>query len=232
MVSACLHFSDTPPLYSQENEEPPQLGNFALSTSQQPSGLFALFGANIIDKGEVQLYFFADYFKGRERVISDLLPNAVIGITNDFSVQINLPFTPLMQDGNTKSRGIEDFFIQLEYAFYNKSTSTYADQATVVFNTTAPTGSVRKRPPTGLGSPAFFLGGTFYHTTVDWLLFTAQGILLTTSHRDTKIGEIFLSQFGVEEIFPVRKDGFMHGCSKSTVNSTEEINREFSRCKF
>ena len=54
-----------------KEEEPPKIGNFALPTSQQPAGLFA-FGGNIIDKGEVQLYLFADKFVGRKKITIDI----------------------------------------------------------------------------------------------------------------------------------------------------------------
>lgn len=53
--------------------EPPRFGNFLLPTSQQPSGLFA-FGGNIIDKGEVQVFVFADEFAGRNNLVTDLIP--------------------------------------------------------------------------------------------------------------------------------------------------------------
>jgi hypothetical protein len=49
-----------------KKEEPPKIGMFSLPTSQQPSALFG-FGGNIIDKGEVQIYFFADDFKGKKK---------------------------------------------------------------------------------------------------------------------------------------------------------------------
>src|SRR5688500_12596466 len=61
-------------------EGPPKIGNFALPPSQQPSGLFA-FGGNIVDKGEVQLYFFADKFVGRDRLITDFIPSVLYGIS-------------------------------------------------------------------------------------------------------------------------------------------------------
>jgi len=141
----------------KEEEEPPPIGNFSLPASQQPYGLFA-FGGNIIDKSEVQLFFFADDFEGKDKVIIDLIPSVLFGITDECSISFNLPFTPELREGNQKSSGLEDFFIQLEYAFYNKKTSSYVDQATLVGNITTPTGSIKKNPPTGFGSPSLFLG--------------------------------------------------------------------------
>lgn len=48
-----------------KEEKPAKIGNFSLPASQQPSALFG-FGGNIIDKGEIQLYFFADDFQGKK----------------------------------------------------------------------------------------------------------------------------------------------------------------------
>lgn len=185
----------------KKEEKPPKIGNFALPTSQQPAALFG-FGGNIIDKGEVQLYFFADDFVGKNKTVIDLIPSVLFGITDDWSVYFNFPFTPLLQDGCFKSSGLEDFFIQLEYAFYNKSTSTYVDQATLVANITVPTGSSNKIPPTGFGAPSLFLGATYYHMLVDWFVFAAPGAVLTGSNHGTKFGDQFLYQFGIGRNIP------------------------------
>lgn len=187
-----------------KEEKPPKIGNFALPTSQQPAALFG-FGGNIIDKGEIQIFGFADDFQGDRRIITDVIPNILFGITDELSIQFNFPFSPVMRDGKKYSHGLEDFFIQLEYAFYNRSTATYIDQATIVANITFPTGSVKKNPPTGFGSPTIFLGGTYYRTWVDWFAFTNQGGILTTSDHRTKFGDQFLYQFGIGRNFPSPK---------------------------
>lgn len=179
----------------QENDAPPKIGNFSLPTSQQPATLFG-FGNNIIDKGELQLSLFADAFAGKRRKNIDLVPNIVYGITDKWSISFYTPFTPKYENTYHRSSGALDFFAGTEYAFYSKSTSTYADQATVLVNLTAPTGSTSKNPQTGLGSPSVFLGGTFYRTMVEWFLFTAQGVLLPTSYHGTKFGNQYLYQFG------------------------------------
>jgi hypothetical protein len=184
-----------------EEVKPPKIGNFALPPSQQPAALFG-FGGNIIEKGEIQLFFFADDLVGKRKIVSDLIPSVLFGITDNLSILFDFPFTPIMQDGHNISRGLEDFFIQLEYAFYNKSTYTYTDQVTVLANITAPTGSIKRNPPTGFGSPSFFIAGTYYRTWVDWFVFTAPGAILTTSDHGTKFGNQFLYQFGVGRNFP------------------------------
>jgi hypothetical protein len=186
---------------TEESSEPPKVGNFALPTSQQPAALFG-FGGNIIDKGEIQLYFFADEFIGNKKMTIDLIPGILFGITNEWSVFFNLPFTPIIKNGHNKSNGLEDFFIQFEYAFYNKKTLTHVDQATLIGNITFPTGSTKKNPSTGFGSPSLFLGGAYYRTMVDWFMFTAQGAVFTSTDNKTKIGEQFLYQFGLGRNIP------------------------------
>jgi hypothetical protein len=186
---------------AEKEEKPPKIGNFSLPTSQQPAALFG-FGGNIIDKGEVQLYLFADDFVGKNRAIVDIIPSVLFGITDNWSIFFNAPFSPLMQDGCARSDGLEDFFIQLEYAFYNKSTKCYQDQATLVANITFPTGSIRKNPPTGFGAPSLFLGGTYYRTWVDWFVFTSNGAILTGPEHGNKFGDLFLYQMGFGRNIP------------------------------
>jgi len=184
-----------------KTEEPPKIGNFALPTSQQPAALFG-FGGNVIDKGEIQLYLFADDFVGRNRNTIDMIPSVLFGITDEWSIFFNAPFTPRLKDRRHRSSGLEDFFVQLEYAFYNKKTAAYIDQATLVTNITVPTGSIRKSPPTGFGAPSFFLGGTFYRELVDWFAFTSHGAIVTFSDNRTKVGDQFLYQFGFGHNIP------------------------------
>jgi hypothetical protein len=181
-------------------KKPSKTGIFALPTSQQPAALFG-FGGNIIDKGEVQVNLFSDEFIGKNKCTIDVIPGILYGVRDDFSIYINVPVTPRFRDGEKRSSGFEDFYLQLEYAFYANTTKDFADQATIVASVTTPTGSIRKTPPTGYGSPGFFLGATYYHTTVDWVIFTSHGTLLTTSHNNSKIGDFFLYQFGIARNF-------------------------------
>jgi hypothetical protein len=186
---------------SEQVENPPKIGNFVFPPSQQPGPLFG-FGGNIIDKEEIQLYFFADEFIGSKKVLLELIPSILFGITDDCSIYFNFPFAPLLRDDQQYSNGLQDFFIQMEYAFYNKKTVNYSDQATVVGNVTFPTGSASKNPPTGFGSASFFLGATFCRMMVDWFVFTSHGGIFTTTNNRTKIGEQFLYQFGFGRNFP------------------------------
>lgn len=189
---------------NNEKEEPPKIGNFALPTSQQPSVLFG-FGGNIIDTGEIQFLFFADEFRGKNKIVTELIPSVLFGITDDLSIFFNFPFTPILKEDHHRSSGLQDFFVQLEYAFYTKSTTTYVDQATVVANVIFPTGSSKKTPPTGFGAPSISLGATYYHVLIDWFFFTAPGAVLTFSDHGTKFGDQFLYQFGIGRNIPSPK---------------------------
>lgn len=185
----------------KEEEKPPPIGNLSLPASQQPSVLFG-FGGNIIDPGEVQLFFFADGYFGGKRVESNLFGSILFGVTDKFSVLFIFPYIPYKKEDKDISCGISDCSVQLEYAFYNKSTYSYVDQATLVGNISVPTGSVKKSPPTGFGSVGFFLGATYFRSTVDWFVFAAPGAVLTTSENRTKIGDMFLYQFGFGKNIP------------------------------
>lgn len=177
------------------DQEPPKIGNFALPNSQQPSPLIG-FGENIIDKDQKQLFLFADDYAGVNEHYVDVIPSLLYGITDNVSIFINAPVAASYQSGNQHSAGIEDAFVQLEYAYYNKTTSTYVDQFTLIANVAAPTGSIQKNPYTGFGSPSYFLGMTFNRTYADWFVFGSPGADLTTAKNGTKFGNSFLYQIG------------------------------------
>lgn len=181
--------------------KPPRIGNFSLPTSQQPGPLVG-FGANIIDAGVVQLFVAGDDYVGKNRTTSDVTPSILFGITDDLSIFFNFPFTPYTSDLCNRSQGPEDFFTQLEYVFYEKSTRCYVDQATIVGNITFPTGSIHKNPAIGFGSPGIFIGATYTRMMVDWFFFVAPGAVLTTSDHGTKYGDQFLYQCMVGRNLP------------------------------
>lgn len=186
---------------SEENIKQPALGNFSLPPSQQPGPLVS-FGENVIDKGLVQLYLFADAFIGKNSYSIDLVPGILYGITDRFSFFFNLPFAPRDKDGKHHSSGMEDIFAQFEYAFYLKNDSHSATQATIVADVFFPTGSSTKNPPTGFGSTSFFVGATFNRTLIDWFFFTSPGAVLTTEKHETQFGNQLLYQFGLGRYIP------------------------------
>ena len=176
-------------------EEPPKIGNFALPNPQQPGALIG-FGQNILDKNQTQVFLFADDYAGINKHFIDLVPSVLYGITDNLSIFITIPYAASYKMGQQKSVGFEDAFVQLEYAFYNKSTSRFVDQATVVANITVPTGSLQKNPPTGIGSPSIFLGTTFNRTYINWFIFGSPGAIVTIPKNGTKTANSYLYQFG------------------------------------
>lgn len=181
---------------ASEEQKPPPVGNFALPNSQQPAPLVS-FGQNIISKNETQLFLFADDYAGISSHLIDVIPSVLYGITDNLSIMLNTPFAASYKIGSNYSTGFEDAFVQLEYAFYNGSTSAYTDQATIVGNITFPTGSISKNPPTGVGSPSFLLGVTLNRTYTDWFFFTSPGAILTTAKNGSKFGNSYLYQAGL-----------------------------------
>lgn len=181
----CLHAEET-----QVKE-----GNFSLPLSQQPGPLVG-FGENIIEKGKTQFFMFADEYKRKNGYSIDVIPSIVYGIRDDLSLFINLPIAPRYKASGHHSAGLEDAFVQLEYAFYTAIQKSTTDQATIVANVTFPTGSFRKEPPTGAGSPSFFLGTTYSHMGRDWFSFGSLGTIQTTSRGNNKTGNQYLYQTG------------------------------------
>jgi len=180
---------------ASEEKEPPHIGNFALPISQEPGPLVS-FGQNILAKNETQLFLLADDFVGVQKHFIDAIPGVLYGLTDDLSIFVNAPIAVNYQTSPNHSAGWEDAFVQLEYVFYEASTSLFLDQATVVSNITFPTGSIQKNPATGVGSPSFFIGATYSHTYVDWFVFASPGVVLTTAKNGTKFGNTYLYQAG------------------------------------
>lgn len=185
----------------KSDQQPEEIGNFALPTSQQP-GPFVSFGQNILDQGQVQLFLLTNAFIGKNSYLTNILPSVLYGITDDLYFFFTVPFSPGNKDKDQHSSGLEDLVAQLEYAFYTKKSSDSVDQATLVANVTFPTGSSTKNPATGFGSSSFFIGATFNHMEIDWFFFTSPGAVLTTSRHGTKFGDQLLYQFGLGRNIP------------------------------
>ena len=178
-----------------------KIGNLALPSSQQPGPLVS-FGENIIDKNVVQAYLLGDAYWGRRKHNIDLFPSILWGYSDSFSIFFNVPFAVSYRDKEHHSSGFEDIFIQFEYAFFNKEEKYYSEQATIVTYVSYPSGSSKKVPPTGFGTPTIFFGATFNHTAVDWFYFTSFGATyggikhLGPTTIGTRIGNEYLYEFG------------------------------------
>lgn len=180
---------------ANENE-PKKTGNFALPSSQQPGPLVSL-GQNILDANVTQAYLLVDNLSGPNQHFIDIIPSLLFGITNQFSIFLNIPFAANYKQNNMHSSGLEDVFLQFEYAYHTNNTSRFSEQATILANITFPTGSIQKQPPTGICAMSFLLGTTYSRTYCDWYGFISPGAILTTSKNETKCGNKYFYQFGI-----------------------------------
>lgn len=184
-------------------------GNLAVSTSQQPGPLFS-FGQNIIDPGDLQIYAYIDHLKGRNcRKDTDASPALVYGVTENFSLYINIPVATKLQCNTARSSGIGDLLIQGEYVIHEKEAPTHENLITLVAGISLPTGSTQKEPTTGIGAPGFFMGSVASHLSHEWYLFASPGALFTTSHHGTKFGNQFFYEFGFGKNLAYKKDSFV-----------------------
>ena len=176
--------------------EQPHVGNFALPVSQQAGPLFS-FGQNMPEKGVLQAFAYGSQLKGTRQSFSEVIPSILYGITNKFSLFIELPVAVKFKEKELVSRGLSDLVIQLEGVVYIHETAASVNEITFVGNMGFPTGSFNKNPQTGFGSPRFFLGFTAGHSEQAWYYFTSLGGVITTFHKNTKFGNQFLYQFGL-----------------------------------
>lgn len=177
-------------------DSPPKEGNFILPGSQQPGSLIGL-GQTIVDRNETQLGIFANPFFGPDSHYVNISPSMIYGLTDQLALFLNMPIAASFKDGQNYSSGLEDAYFQLEYAVYAKQTNDFSEQATVLSGANIPTGSSTQQPPTGFGSPSYFLGSTFSHVSVNWFAFAASGATLTTAENATRFGNQFLYQGGL-----------------------------------
>jgi len=188
--------------------EQPHIGNFALPISQQAGPLFS-FGQNMPGKGVLQAVAFGNQLKGTRQSFSEFVPSVLYGITDRISIFIELPVAVKFKQKQFVSRGLSDLIIQLEGVTYIHETTKMVNEITFVGNMSFPTGSFTKNPPTGTGSPRFFLGFTASHSEKAWYYFTSLGGIITTFHKNTKIGNQFLYQFGLGRNIAYKTDAWI-----------------------
>lgn len=189
----------------EAKEKPLKIGNLSLSTSQQPGPLVS-FGQNVIDKGVTQVFLFGDHYQRRNGHFTDFVPSVLWGVNDQFSIFYNVPAAVSYKEKKHRSAGLEDLFVQFEYAFHSVEKKYYTEQATILFNVTFPTGSSHVIPPTGYGAPSCFIGTTYNHTAVDWFYFGSLGSILTSATKHaTKLGSQLLYECGFGKNIPSPK---------------------------
>lgn len=177
---------------ASKNKNP---GNFSLAGSQQPGSLMGL-AQNILGRHELQFNFFADSFDSRSNHLTDLNPYVVYGLKDDLSLMFSVPIAASYKSDAYVTSRLEDMLIQLEYSYYQNTTTNYSDQATVFANVTFPTGSAKALPSTGFGSPSILLGATVGRIYEEWFAFSACAVSLKTSQANTRFGNQYYYQFG------------------------------------
>lgn len=183
--------------HSQKNaEEPPQIGNFALPASQQP-GPFSAFGQNIADKNQAQIYIEPSYLKATREHFLQTEQVFLYAFEDSFVALLTLPAAVSYRMGDRRSSGMSDISVEAEYAFYEHANDSYVGEATVVGELTVPSGSYRKEPMTGYGSPSYFLGSTYSYTSVDWYCFASPGMRWIVPKQNRRLGSQYYYQFGI-----------------------------------
>lgn len=195
VILLCLCF--TIKNYAEEQAVAEHLweGNLALPTSQQPGPLISN-GQNIVDKNDLLIFFDYDRIKGNHKKYETVTPLFLYGINNFSSLFVTIPIATNFKNNNQCSSGIEDITVQYEYAYFVKNRLSYGLQGTVLANIGLPTGSFKKTPPTGFGSPSFFLGTTFSYLSTEWYTYGSTGATLTTSRHGNKHGNQYFYQGG------------------------------------
>ncbi len=201
--------ANTPLLANQ----PPNIGNFSLATSQQPGPFFS-FGQNIVDKNQFIVSFNPNYLYSQTQRILDGTPSLLYGITDSASVLLTLPYALSYKNGNQNLSGVGDLGLDLEYAFYNHENAKYSDQATVIFAPTFPvsnldetsktlnpsrriSGFSRKNAPSGFDAMTYFIGATYSRSLIDWYGFIAPGVLWINKHDAIQQGTQYYYNLGI-----------------------------------
>lgn len=188
---------DIAALTGQSVATPPNKGNFALPSPQQPGPLLS-FGQTLIGRNQVQLNYstFSPYHVvGAFRNMNAAL---TFGLTDDTSVYFDVPVAAEYSARSVRSTALKDATLQLEHAVYTAGNQRYQEQSTVVGAITLPINDpALTKAIKGYGSPAYFIGGTYNRTYVDWLFFASPGYWQTTTSDHLKIGSQWLYQAGL-----------------------------------
>lgn len=216
---------------------PPSIGNFSLSTSQQPGPFFS-FGQNIIDKNQFIASNNPSYTYSKSQSISEETPSFLYGINDNASVLFTIPIALSYQTGKKTISGIGDLVVDLEYAFYNYDNKKYSDQATIIFSPTLPTGNLsevskrfypdirvsgfsRKNAPSSFNAVSYFIGSTYARTFTDWYGFLAPGVLFIEKYKSLQQGTQYYYNIGLGRTIKAVENRYIF-------SGLVELNGEFS----
>jgi hypothetical protein len=180
---------------SDERVKQRKIGNFAVTGTMQPGPSLG-FGQNIINKCDALALVYPNWLLGPNKNFNEVLPYIVYGMRDDLSILLGFPTAVRFKSDGHRTSGSEDIIVQLEYAFYIRHMETVTNQMTLVASFLFPAGNDCINPPTGFGSPSFFLGVTAEHLATEWYYYTSYGALLTTKNDTNKAGNQFFYQAG------------------------------------
>ncbi len=180
---------------------PTPLGNLALPASQRPHHLFS-FGQTNSDKGDFLGDVIASDLHGCQKRITECGALITYSVLDELAFTLIIPGALKIQEEEECSSGIEDISLLGEYAFAWHNHERSVGMGTVVLSIFFPTGSDKKRPPTGLGSVSCLTGITLTNIGVEWYTRAALGAILTTHNHGMKHGNIFLYHFGIGHNIP------------------------------
>lgn len=183
--------------YLIEAIPPAHAGNF--QNNRRPSAIFG-FGQNIISKERTQGYINTTHVRNEKSSLSLLIWRTLYGITDSLSLCLQMPFIVQQKIDGKENSGIGDLEIQLEYAFWQKSTIDSYNQITFLGTIYVPTGEeIVNQPGASIGSTQFFIGSTFSRLTTYWYYYSSIGGLLSTTRKsdEVKFGNAALYEFGI-----------------------------------
>lgn len=179
----------------------PKMGNFSLPVSQQPGPLLSI-GQNFLTQGELLSWIYPLQLKGQRSSFVQVIPSFLYGLTDTFSVLIELPIVVKSKYDNCTSRDFSDIVVQFEKVVYDRETNGIVNDISLLANVSFPVG----RSPLGFGSPAFVLGTTLSRTYIDWYFFGSFAGQITTFHKYNKFGNVFLYQGGMGKNIAYKSD--------------------------
>lgn len=194
-VASVSCYANNIPLLELE-QAPRPVGNYALPVVQQPGPFFS-FGQNIIDQGASQVFLEPQFLKGVGEHFLEITPVYLYGISDNASILFSLPFAADFYSKPNRTAGVSDPSVQMEYAFLSSSNTSYTQEATIVGALSFPVGSNNSTPPTGFGSPTFFIGTTFNRMYENWYGYLAPGITWIAPTEGKHLGEIYHYDIGV-----------------------------------
>lgn len=205
--------TDEQAVVDDESEgSPPNIGNFALPGPQQP-GPFLSFGQTLIGRNylQVSLDTYSPFPVGG--AFDKVNATMTYGITDSTSLYFNYPIEADVVTRTHRMTGLLNIVVQLEQAVYTVGNKRYQDQGTIVGALTVPMNEVTtNRFQQGYDAPAYFLGGTFNRTYVDWLGFVSPGVQITSTSKHIRLGSQVLYQAGLgRDIFSVSDKSILFG---------------------